>query len=96
MLELLGFALSVAAAIIGFMKAKDFVSRRLRFVDAAQRPLAPILAGVGAWLVALLIGALIPGSFIGAGTAVVFGVSVGAGVAAGARDIRRSLPPGSP
>ena len=93
MLELIALALSVAAAIIGFTQAKDFVSRRLRFVDAAQKPLAPLLAGLGAWLVALLIVALIPG--LGAGTAILFGVSVGAGVAAGARENRRSLPPGS-
>jgi hypothetical protein len=92
-LELIGFALSIAAAIIGFTQAKDFVSRRLRFVDAAQKPLAPLLAGIGAWVVALIIVALIPG--LGAGTAILFGVSVGAGVAAGARENRRSLPPGS-
>ena len=50
MFGLLAFALSTAEAIIGFMQAKDFVSRRLRYVDAARSPLAPLVAGVGAKL----------------------------------------------
>lgn len=92
MLELIGFALTVAAIIIGFTQAKDFVSRRLRFVDAVRAPFAPVVAGVGAALVALPIAWLVP--LVGTWTALTFGVSVGAGVAAGVKDIRRSLPPG--
>lgn len=92
MLELIGFALSLAAVIIGFTQAKEFVARRLRYVDAARGPFAPIVAGIGAALIALPIVALIP--LVGTGTALVFGLSVAAGVAAGAKEIRRSLPPG--
>ena len=92
MFGLLAFALSTAAAIIGFMQAKDFVSRRLRYVDAARSSLAPLVAGVGAAVVAAPIVWLLP--FVSGVTAVAFGVSVGLGVAAGNKEIRRSLPPG--
>jgi hypothetical protein len=90
--ELIAFALSAAAVIIGFTQAKDFVTRRLRYVDAAHRPLAPVIAGVGAALVAAPIVWMLP--LIGGGTALLFGLSVGLGVAAGNKEIRRSLPPG--
>jgi hypothetical protein len=89
---LLAFALSTAAVIIGFTQAKDFVARRLRYVDAARSPIAPIVAGVGAALVAAPIVWLIP--FVGVGTAIAFGLSVGMGVAAGNKNVRQSLPPG--
>lgn len=92
MFGLLAFALSTAAVIIGFTQAKDFVARRLRYVDAARSPLAPLVAGVGAALIAVPIVALLP--FVGAGTAIAFGLSVGLGVAAGNKEVRRSLPPG--
>jgi hypothetical protein len=89
---LLAFALSTAAAIIGFTQAKDFVSRRLRYVDAARSPLAPLVAGAGAALVAMPIVWLLP--FVTGVSAVAFGISVGLGVAAGNKEVRRSLPPG--
>jgi hypothetical protein len=89
---LLAFALSSAAVIIGFTQAKAFVSQRLRYVDAARSPLAPLVAGVGAALVAAPIVWMLP--IIGAGSAIAFGLSVGLGVAAGNKEVRRSLPPG--
>jgi hypothetical protein len=89
---LLALALSVAAVIIGFTQAKDFVSRRLRYVDAARSPIAPVVAGVGAALVAAPIVWLLP--FVGAGSALAFGLSVALGVAAGNKDVRQQLPPG--
>ncbi len=92
MLALLAFALSTAAVIIGFTQAKDFVSRRLRFVDAARSPLAPFVAGLGAALIAAPIVWMLP--LVGAGTAIAFGLSVALGVAAGNKEVRRSLPPG--
>jgi hypothetical protein len=91
-LGLLALALSTAAVFIGFTQAKDFVARRLRYVDAARSPLAPIVAGVGAALIAAPIVWMLP--LVGVGTAVAFGLSVALGVAAGNKEIRRSLPPG--
>ena len=91
-LGLLAFALSTAAVIIGFTQAKDFVARRLRYVDAARSPLAPVVAGIGAALIAAPIVWMLP--LVGAGSALAFGLSVALGVAAGNKEIRRSLPPG--
>ncbi len=92
MFELIAFALSSAAVIIGFTQAKDFVRKRLRYVDAAHSPIAPVVAGLGALVVAAPIVWLLP--LVGYGTAIAFGLSVGFGVAAGNKDIHRSLPPG--
>ena len=91
MLTLISLAISIALgfaiSITGFTIARRFVRERLRFVDAAHRASAPFLAGAGAALLALPIAALLP--FIGAGTAIVFGISVGMGVSQGAKDVRR-------
>ncbi len=92
MFTILAYAASLAVTFIGYTQARNFVRERLRFVTAAQSGWAPILAGGGAMLVAAPVVALLP--FIGAGTAMAFGVSVGIGVLNGQRDIRRALPPG--
>ena len=92
MFGLLAFALSTAAVIIGFTQAKDFVARRLRYVDAARSPLAPFVAGIGAAIIAAPIVWLLP--FVGAGSAIAFGLSVALGVAAGNNNFRQQLPPG--
>ena len=79
----LGLVLGAAALAGGFTSARSFVRRRLRFVDAVQRPTAPLIAGVAATAVALPV-ALLP--VVTVATAVAFGVGVGAGVANGRRD----------
>ena len=79
----LGLVLGAAALAAGFTSARSFVRRRLRFVDAVQRPTAPLIAGVAATAVALPV-ALLP--VVTVATAVAFGVGVGAGVANGRRD----------
>jgi hypothetical protein len=87
MLALIGLAVTVAAVILGYMNSRRFVRTRLRFVDAAQRWSTPWLAGLGAALIATPIAWLLP--VVGGGTALLFGVAVGTGVAHGARDVRR-------
>jgi CHASE2 domain-containing sensor protein len=82
MLELL---LTLAAGAIGFILARNFVRRRLRFVDAVHSPWAPILAGGTAALVAWP-AVLLP--LVTLTTAIVFGVGVGLGTASGARVLR--------
>ena len=89
MIFLLSFLVSSVLAIVGFAQARAFVTRRLRYVDAVHTKLAPIVAGVGAALLALPLVAIIP--FLGLGTALSFGISVGAGVRAGSRDVRGRL-----
>ncbi len=92
MLNLLALAMTIAAVLIGYTQSRRFVQSRLRFVDAVHTMKAPILAGLGAAIIALPIVAV--GPLIHAGTAILFGASVGLGVASGARDIRKRLGPG--
>lgn len=86
---LIGLAITVIATTLGHKYARELVSRRLRYVPAAQSSKAPIIAGVGAALVAIPLVALLP--IVGIGTAICFGLAVGMGAAAGARDVKGRL-----
>lgn len=79
--------LTLAAGLVGYLLARSFVHHRLRFVDAVQSPLAPIVAGVVAALLAWPL-ALLPAVTIT--TALVFGIGTGLGTASGARLVRRA------
>ena len=89
MIFLLSFLASAVLAIVGYSQARAFVTGRLRYVDAVHTAIAPIIAGVGAALIALPLVAILP--FVGVGTALSFGLSVGFGVAAGSREVRRRI-----
>lgn len=89
MLELIGLAATTALTVVGYYQARSYVQRRLQYVDAVHAFWAPLIAGIGACLVAAPVVALLP--VVGAGTALLFGLGVGAGVAAGARSIRRRI-----
>ena len=92
-IELIGLAATAAATGFGYFQSRYFVRTKLRFVDAVQTGKAPLIAGVGAALIAAPVVALLP--LVGAGTAILFGLGVGAGVAAGARDIRQQIGSGT-
>ncbi|PYO27459.1 MAG: hypothetical protein DMD73_09225 [Gemmatimonadetes bacterium] len=79
---MVGLLIGVAALGGGFVGARNFVRRRLRFVDAVQRPAAPLLAGLAATAVALPVAAL---PLVTIGAAVAFGVGVASGVVSGRR-----------
>ena len=83
---MIGLLVGAAALGGGFVWTREFVRRRLRFVDAVRRPAAPLVAGVAAAAVALPFAAL---PIITIGTAVALGVGVAGGVASG----RRAPPP---
>ena len=83
---MLAFAIAIAVGIIGYFKTRSFVASRLRFVDSAQSRALPVVAGLGAWLVALPLVWLLP--IVGGFTAIAAGVGVGTGAAVGAKDIR--------
>src|SRR2546427_8384351 len=99
--------LLIGAAVLGggFVATRNFVRRRLRFVDAVRSPAAPLVAGIAGGLaasvVALPLGVLLP---VGVWTAAAFGVGVAGGGAGGrgapARPPRAlttlPAPPGSP
>jgi hypothetical protein len=87
--ELIGFAATTALTAVGYYQARQYVQRRLQYVDAVHGLRAPLIAGTAACLVAAPVVAIVP--VVGAGTAILFGVGVGAGVAAGARSIRRRI-----
>lgn len=86
MLSLIGIGISIAVSVIAYVQTRDFVRRRLRYVDKVQTPLAPWIAGLGVAVIALPLAAFLP--LVGVGTAVVLGASVGTAVAHGVRDIR--------
>jgi hypothetical protein len=86
MFELIGLAATAGAGIFGYIKTRSFVSRRLRYVESVQNGLAPVIAGTAAAVVAAPVVALLP--IIAAPTAIIFGLGVGAGTAAGVRHIR--------
>lgn len=88
---MLWLAVSAAALIGGFVVTRSFVRRRLRFVDAIQKPAAPLIMGAAAAVVALPITML---PIVTIGTAVAFGIGVAGGVASG-RSGPPALPPGS-
>ncbi len=75
-----------AVAMVGFVIAKTFVRRRLRFVDAIYSPFAPLTVGVlmaaVAWPLAIL--PIITGT-----TTVIFGIGAGLGTASGVRALKR-------
>jgi hypothetical protein len=83
---MVGLLVGIAALGGGFVWTREFVRRRLRFVDAVRRPAAPVVAGLAAAAVALPFAAL---PIITVGTAVALGVGVAGGVASG----RRAPPP---
>lgn len=83
---MVGLLVGIAALGGGFVWTREFVRRRLRFVDAVRRPSAPVIAGLAAAAVALPFAAL---PIITVGTAVALGVGVAGGVASG----RKALPP---
>jgi len=83
-LTLISIAISLAVTGFGFATARKYVRDRLKFVDSVQTMKAPIIAGIVAWAVFMPLTFL---PFVGVGTAIVFGLSVGLGVRAGAKDI---------
>ena len=87
MIGLIVILVAGAAAFFGFRETRRFVRRRLRYIDAVHSLRAPFIAGAAATLLAGPVVLLLP--LVGAGTAVLFGVGVGTGFAAGAKDIHR-------
>lgn len=87
MLELIMILLLGVGLAAGYFKTKSFVSERLRFVDAVRSPLAPVAAGLGGALVAAPVAWILPA--VGAGSALAFGIAVGAGVVTGRREFKR-------
>ncbi len=78
------------ASVGGYVAIKRFVRERLRFVEGVQKPGVPLIAGVAATALAIPT-AIFP--IITPLTALLFGIGIGSGVAAGRRDLKQ-LPSG--
>jgi hypothetical protein len=81
------FFVTLAAGPIGYLLARRFVSRRLRFVDAVQSRLAPFVAAVAG---AIAISPLTVLPLVTFTTAMIFGVGAGFGTVSGARLVRQA------
>ena len=90
MFEMLILGATGAGLYATYMQTRRFVSDRLRFVDAAQRHSALWLAGIVATLLAtpLFAGLLAFLPAIGGLTALAFGITVGAGVKSGQKQVK--------
>jgi hypothetical protein len=82
----LSLAITAALAVFGFTLARNFVRRRLRFVDSVRSPAAPWIAGLGAALVAWPAAAL---PLITTTTTTLFGIATGLGTASGVKALKR-------
>jgi hypothetical protein len=72
----------------GYFKTRRFVRERLRFIDAVQKPVAPVVAGVGTAVATGVVVAVLP--FIGGLTIpVLAGLGIGVGLSHGAKDSKR-------
>jgi hypothetical protein len=89
LLSLVGLGATLASVVAGYFFSRTFTENKLRYVDAVHKGSFPILAGIGAAVVALPVVAVLP--VVGAGTALLFGGSVAMGTAAGAREIRKRI-----
>jgi len=84
MFSLIAACIAGASGIIGHMKSRDFVGRRLRYTSIVEKPMLGVWAGVGATVLAAPLVAVLP--IVGAGTAIAIGAGIGTGVALGVRD----------
>jgi hypothetical protein len=87
MFGFIGLVAAVVATVWGYMQSRSFVRRRLRYVEAVHTFRAPLLAGTIATFAAAPFVWVLP--IVGAGTAIMFGLGVGAGVSAGSKDIQQ-------
>jgi hypothetical protein len=86
MFTLLTIGTLAVAVFGGFLLARNFVRRRLRFVDAVYSPVAPWIAGVIAALIAWPL-ALLP--IVTSTATVLFGLGAGLGTASGVKALKR-------
>jgi ribulose 1,5-bisphosphate carboxylase large subunit-like protein len=86
---LVTLAIAGTSTVVGYWQARRFTQNKLRYVDAVHKAVVPVVAGLGAALVATPVVWLLP--LVGTGTALLFGGGVAMGVAAGARDIRKRI-----
>ncbi|MSR03059.1 MAG: hypothetical protein EXR94_10045 [Gemmatimonadetes bacterium] len=85
MFELISLGIAVAGSVFAFGFARGFVRRRLRFVDAAKSPVAPLIAGGLAMVIASPLTILPLITWL---TAALVGIGTGLGTASGIKALR--------
>ncbi len=75
----------IGAGIGGFVMLKNFVVRRLRYVDAVHSPIFPLLTGIGVALVSWPLAAL---PLVTTATSAFFGLGAGLGARSGSRALK--------
>jgi hypothetical protein len=86
---MLQILITLTAGAIGFILTRNFVRRRLRFVDSVHSPFAPVIAGIAA---ALIVWPAVLLPLVTVTTALVFGIGAALGTASGARALRSNDP----
>jgi hypothetical protein len=86
MFGLIAAVIAGVAGVVGHMKSRSFVGKRLRYTNIVETPALGLWAGVGATILAAPVVAVLP--IVATGTAIVIGVGVGTGVALGVRDTK--------
>jgi hypothetical protein len=86
MFELIAAGIAGVAGVVGHMRSRAFVGKRLRYTNIVETPALGLWAGVAATILAAPVVAVLP--IVGAGTAIVIGAGVGTGVALGVRDTK--------
>ena len=89
MFGLIGLGVAAAVGIVGHMKSRKFVGRKLRFTSIVEKPGIGLAAGVAATIIASPVVAILP--LVGVGTALAFGAGVGTGVSLGVSDAKKPL-----
>lgn len=89
MYAMLALVLSLAAGYCGYRVARDFVRRRLRFVDAVRSPWAPWISGFAAALLAAPF-TFLPLVPLGTGFVAAVALGTGMGTASGVRALDRA------
>jgi hypothetical protein len=90
MFGLIAAGIAGTAGVLGHIKSRHFVGRRLRYTSIVETPALGLWAGVGAAIIAAPVVALLP--IVGAGTAIAVGAGIGTGVALGVRDTKEPPP----
>jgi hypothetical protein len=85
--SLLSLGVTLVVGGLAFSVTREFVRRRLRFVDAVRHPALPWLVGGVVILIASPIALVLP--LITATTAVVAGFGTGLGTASGVKALKR-------
>ena len=85
-LELIPIGIAGAAGIVGHIKSRKFVRRRLRYTSWVEKPYLGLIAGAAAALLASPFVGPLP--LVGTSTALIFGAGVGTGVSMGAKEAK--------